>query len=331
MASKMKKKTIVLSCIAALVLAVGIFLLIWYCGARYPEFDEIVREEAAIPGLSDGIAPQGLCMLPENEQGYQFGMSGYMPDGVPSRLYLIAEGKSKYVTLTDDGQPLTTHFGGVACSGSYLLIASGNEVVRVSLSRVLEAEAGAAVEIVDSLTTDMENAYCYYEDGLLYVGEFYRAGNYETAETHRIAVDGEQNYGLIYVYEADESRPGGVKSGTPVKALSVRGLVQGIAVTQDRIYLSTSYGLPNSTLYVYDNILQEESELSVTVNGTAVPVCFLSGDALRGTLTMPCMSEEICLSGDRLYILFESMANKYKMFVRTRVRKIVSLPVSELG
>ena len=102
---KRKKGRIALCIVCAFVLALGIFLIVWYCGASYPQFDPLARQEFAIPGLSDGVCPQGLTALPENKQGYDFAMSGYLSSG-PSRIYLIDEedaGDVKYITVSENG------------------------------------------------------------------------------------------------------------------------------------------------------------------------------------------------------------------------------------
>ena len=145
---KSKKGRIALCIVGAAVLALGVFLVVWYCGASYPQFDSLARQEFAIPGLSEGVCPQGLTALPENEEGYTFAMSGYLSKG-PSRVYLIdedGEGTVKYITLTEKGAPDESHFGGVACSEEILYVASGNRIARVSLAEALAAESGGAVE-----------------------------------------------------------------------------------------------------------------------------------------------------------------------------------------
>lgn len=310
----------------ALCVALETFLCVWFFGARYPRFDKIARMGETLPYLEEGIAPQGICALPENEGGYRFVMSGYMPKGKPSRLCLVGE-RTSYVTLTQDGTPLTTHFGGVTRAGETLLVASGNSVVCVPLAAVLSAEDGASVEVTGAVETDMGVAFCYYDEGsgLLFAGEFYRKGNYETDRSHRIERGEEKNPALVYVYEWE-----GSPDCRPVGALSVRGLVQGIAVNGTRIYLSCSYGLPDSALYVYENILGGAPAGSVSVSGAEVPLYFLGEEALLSALTMPCMSEEICLTGTDMAVLFESRAKKYRYFVRRQIKELVYLPLAAL-
>lgn len=303
--------------------------------------------------------------------GYAFAVSGYMDDGAPSRIYLTgkteagatateeeitdgapaeetpsegddapeggnepAPAAEKYVTVQDkDGTALTSHFGGVACTGNYLVICNDKTIVRVRLSDVLAAENGAAVTVVDSLETGLQNSYVSYcinpqtGEGYLYVGEFYRSGNYETDASHHNEVNGEKNYAYIYAYGVTEKYECGVSSVVPEFAYSVRGLVQGVAVTLHHVYLSASYGLPDSKLYVYTNVyLQGGTPVqNIKVGNAEVPLYRLDSSALEDTVKMPCMSEELCVKDGRLYVLFESMSKKYINFVRTRIDKIYSM------
>lgn len=325
----MKKKNvkkIVEAIVLAFVTGIVIFLLVWYFGASHPQYDKLARKEVQLPDLSEGLAPQGICILPSGE----FCMSGYMPKGMPSRLYILDGENEHFVTLTKNGKALSTHFGGVTCSENYIFVASGAELVRVSTQAVLNAKNGDSVEIVDEFVTGLQNAFCYYENGNVYAGEFYRAGNYETDESHHIDRNDEMNYAFVYVFEGDENAKGGVVSDTPKTVISIREQVQGIAVYDGGIVLSTSYGLPDSKLFFYRNVLQEECIDTISVNGERVPLYRLDGSNLQSVLVAPCMSEEICIANGRVYILFESLANKYKYFVRTRTDSIMSIALSDI-
>ncbi|MDE6411284.1 MAG: hypothetical protein K2L02_01955 [Clostridia bacterium] len=326
---RLKRAFIALAIILAVFFALFIFLMIWFLGAKYPDFKSVSKEEFEIQGLKEGISPQGLSALPEDAE-YDFAMSGYMVDKSPSRVYLIKSGtdEAKYFTLkTKEGKEVNSHFGGVTATKNYILIADGKKIVRVRLEDALSAENGAAVEIYDELKTDINVAFCYYyeEENLLFAGEFYREKNYKTDESHHLEKDGETNYAFIYAYNADESAFGD-ENNKPVSILSVRGLVQGVAVTGDKIYLSCSYGLADSKLYVYSNPLHGEGE---PFNG--VPLYRLDKDNLLSTLTMPCMSEEICIKDGKLYILYESLCKKYKYFVRVQTKNVFSVPLEKIG
>ena len=328
---RLKRALIALGIILFIVIALFIFLMVWFFGAKYPKFESIAKEEFTIPGLKEGISPQGLAPLPEGSE-YDFAVSGYMVDKSPSRVYLVNSEKdeAKYFTLTKEGKAVNSHFGGVTATQNYILIADAKTVVRVRLQDALAAENGAAVEIYDELKTNINVAFCYYyeEENLLFAGEFYRKKNYKTDESHHLEKDGETNYAFIYAYEADENAAGGVESDKPVSILSVRGLVQGVAVTSDKIYLSCSYGLADSKLYTYSNPLHGGEQFAET---DGVPVYRLDKDNLLSTLTMPCMSEEICIKDGKLYILYESLCNKYKYFVRVQMKRVTSIPLEKIG
>ena len=329
---RLKRLTIALGVICVFFAALFIFLMVWFFGAHYPTFDKVAAQTFTIQGLKEGISPQGLCNLPAGYD-YDFAMSGYMVDGSPSRLYFVNSEKdeAKYITLkTQDGEEITSHFGGVTATDNFIVVADGNHITRVSIYEALEAENGAAVEIHDQLELDIDIAFCFYqaEENLLFVGEFYREKNYKTDKSHHLTKDGETNYAFVYVFVGDESGLGGIQIGQPYAVLSVRGLVQGIAVTADKIYLSCSYALPDSQLYVYSNPLHG-GEAYTDLHG--VPVYRLDKDNLISTLTMPCMSEEICFKDGKLYILFESLCNKYKYFVRVRINKVYAIPLDKIG
>lgn len=331
-AKRLKRAFIALAIILAVFTLLFIFLMIWFLGAKYPKFNSVSEEEFEIQGLKEGISPQGLCALPEDSE-YDFAMSGYMVNKSPSRVYLIKSetDEAKYFTLkTKEGKEVNSHFGGVTATKNYILIADGKKIVRVPLQAALSAENGAAVEIYDELKTDINVAFCYYyeEESLLFAGEFYREKNYKTDESHHLEKDGETNYAFIYAYSADESAAGGVVSETPVSILSVRALVQGVAVTGDKIYLSCSYGLADSKLYTYSNPLKDGEKFT---EKDGVPVYRLDKDNLVSTLTMPCMSEEICIKDGKLYILYESLCKKYKYFVRVQTKNVFSVPLENIG
>ncbi len=311
-----------------LLSAFAVFLGVWWFGFSFPDFDSVAVREKRIPGLSSGLSPQGLCALPDGGP-YAFAMSGYI-SGEPSRVYLIPDDPvasdikeaERFVTFTEDGRDIDTHFGGVTCSESYMYIASGQKIIRISLDKILDANNGTAVEIDDSFETDLRsNAYCYIYDGMLYVGEFYRPGNYETDPSHHMEVEGKVNHALVYAYTMDEKCEGGVADTVPAKAVSVCDEVQGIAIDGEGIYLSCSYGLPASRLKIYDNVLNEATAETITISDVQVPLYQLADR--EADLTLPCMSEELCLKDGRLYILFESLSMQYRWVVHNRISTLV--------
>ena len=315
-----------------IILAVSVYFF-W---PWHRKFFNNADEEFAIPGLDTEFCPQGMTEI----DGYnKFLISGYMDDGSPSRFYLI-DGETKevekYVILNINGSLYKGHAGGVASYGSQLWTFSKDENkgygFRFKLADLLNAENGGEIAINSYNYFDTWNGadFAFVRDKVLWVGEFYRDDNYLTdTEHHLVTRSGETNPAVIYGFDIDESRNTGVKSTTPTKAISVRGLCQGIALTSEgNFVLSTSYSIPNSNIYYYKDILNEEAHDTFKIGTTSMPLWYLDDQALISSREIPSMSEEIVIKDNRVYILFESACKKYKLFNRTRIKSVYSLPIS---
>ncbi len=238
-----------------------------------------------------------------------FLMSAYMKDGSPSRIYVTAEktGYVGYVTMLNiDGTPHTGHVGGIATNGSRLWVTYGDSIVVAQASEeykeanilkeiiakatknsnLEEGEEVQSIRFTASFKANCNAAYLYYfhdpryttaSYDRLYVGEFYRKGNYETAKSHRLLTPkGYRNTSFMYEYRANtnSSNPYGLDliddKGTDKtitdnvpkiqKIYSLPEQVQGIAfsgregygTTTGTLVLSQSYGLSNSHLLCFD-------------------------------------------------------------------------------
>ena len=53
----------------------------------------------------------------------------------------------------------------------------------------------------------------------------------------------------------------------------------------------------------------------------------LDDNTLRAKLVAPAMAEEVVLVEDRVYVLFESACQKYKLVNRTRTTDVLSLDI----
>ncbi len=117
-----------------------------------------------------------------------------------------------------------------------------------------------------------------------------------------------------------------------------------MAIASGKIALSESYGLANSHIYVYDEetiTSAEPDSLDVLVkvvneDGTAkleeaeVPLYYMDSDSLIQTYEIPCMSEGMAISGDDVYVLFESAGKKYRLYVRERLYNVYSFSLSDV-
>lgn len=138
--------------------------------------------------------------------------------------------------------------------------------------------------------------------------------------------DKKANYALGYLYSIDGEKQGGVVDLEAV--LSLPEKVQGLTLTAGgKLVLSTSYSIPDSKLLVYENVFKEETNKTFNYQGKEVPLYVLDDSKLAKKYTLPAMSEEIVLVRGRVYVLFESACNKYKLFNRTRTKNVYSLDI----
>lgn len=283
-------------------------------------------KEYLIPGLSDGLVPQGYAYVAEHEVYLQ---CGYMTDGVSaSRIYVTnaADAKdTRYMELvTPDGAPYTGHTGGITAAGDFVWLANDGDgedncVWVLSLTELLAAENGSRITLTTKFQSETRAACCFADDKYLWVGEFNDGEKYVTDASHRFTVSGGENFALVCAYPLDSSSVYGVAFTeadgspvfTPALALSVTNLVQGFTRTPEGFALSTSYGLSVSHIYFHQDVTTGEADSSIQINGAAVPVYFLDADSLTDDVSMPPMSEEIFVKDGRLYVLLESACKKY--------------------
>lgn len=324
--SKSKKiTTIVIACIFAVL---GIFVTFWYFGEDYSTFYQLNRKEFEIPGLSEGFTPQGICY---EEQQNLFLICGYMKDGSASRVYIV-DGKTRettkyFVIDTLDGL-YTGHAGGIATDGTKIWIVGDGTVNCLDFKSAIHTTNGFSTSIVDSFKSNNGADFVTIDkdNNTLWIGEFHREGKYDTPESHFIETsDGSINKAVSFCYEIDDTQTNGVKSTTPIMALSTPSLVQGMIVSERKIVLSTSYSLPNSHLYAYSNIIETTTENTFNYDGTEIPLYILENNFLIDDLEAPCMSEEIELANGRIYILFESACQKYGFVTREPLRYVYSM------
>ena len=329
-----------------LISAVGVYFF-W---PWHRDFFNNADAEFDIPGLDEDFCPQGMTEL----EGYnKYIVSGYMSDGGPSRYYVVdAETNNieKYFILSIDNKKYDGHAGGVASFNSSIWTVSMNEddgegyAFRFSATDVINVDNGGEVIVRGFFKTNNNADFVFVNDDLLWIGEFYKPEKYETDQNHHLTTrSGETNRAVCYAYEIDEDSLTGVQEtgGThlngarkvqiPVKALSVRDLCQGIAMTADgKFVMSTSYSIPDSHIYYYKDVLNEEQHGTIKFGLEDIPLWYLDEDALLGSQQMPAMSEELFVKNDTVYLLFESACKKYKFFNRVRIKSVYSFALSYL-
>ena len=215
-------------------------------------------------------------------------------------------GEVGYVSLKNiDGTDHTGHVGGIATNGRYIWVCSGKSVCvakkdgtsssvkdYIATDLIKEAKKNGSLQFTSSFKANCNAAFLYYYDAdetsqtvqtspsssdYLYVGEFYRKGNYETNELHHLTTPGgETNMAFAYeyrvygstsdeamakygLYTSDNGFKDKVKVPKIYNVFSLPNEVQGFARTKNGLLLSVSYGLKNSHIYYYDFKWSESS------------------------------------------------------------------------
>lgn len=336
--NKILKRTLIIAgCIvggfAALFLLLYAVLAIIGC-AMYGEYRKDREYVCVIPELNSGFAPQGVTYSEERDL---YILTGYDNDNV-SVLYIVKDKEYRKVDLVNaEGSPLKGHAGGVTCTKDRVYIANGSYLHVFSLAALEKAGKGDTVAVEQSIAVDNNAAFCFSTSGQLFVGEFYRAGNYETDTAHYFTTpNGEENKAIISCYRLDET---GLLAHFdsdqpyPDYCISVTGLVQGFAMTNETFMLSRSYGLVNSALEYHTAPKDSGQKITVKFKGNAnaeareVPLKYLDGTTLTKSLTMPAFSEDITIVGDRVVVTNEASANKYIVGKLFGANKVYSLPI----
>ena len=309
---------------ATLFAIIGVFLLFWFFGDNYNDFYNRAQAEFDISGLKDGFIPQGLCY---EESSDTFLMSGYMKDGSASRVYVIdaQSGETeKYFTLKNGEEDYVGHAGGIETDGLNVWVVGDGYVFRFAFGEIETVECKGTINIIDSFESGNGADYVVKHENFLIVGEFHKDGKYDTDESHHIG----DNKAVALAYLISPFGRCGLTE-TPVCAISTRSLVQGMEIHNDKIILSTSYSLPKSKIYIYEK--PESSIGEFEINEKKIPLFSLTDEILLDTIEAPCMSEEVTVADDKIFILFESACEKYNLVTREQLKHVYSFELEELS
>lgn len=302
----------VLKVVVVLVVVVLIILATLNVVKRimYSEFYASAETEYDMPGLGDGMIPQGLSYY---NGGFFF--AGYMNDESASRVYWVKQsGERETIVLKKaNGNDFTGHCGGIAQYGDYFYIGGSGGLYVFSLADITDGDGEA--KQIGKFEAGMTASWVSVYDGYIYIGTFADGGSYKSQDWQSCKTPaGDENPSLMARFELGEGYDLGVKP-TPDCAYSMRHWVQGAAISDRGIILSTSSGINSSVFYFYEyddtyvgEVLfgGEEAENAVTI-----PLYYLDSRTLTYELSAIPMAEEIEIVGDRLYIANESACGKY--------------------
>ena len=308
---KILKVFIILFIVVDVLLIGGIIYL------KLPVSDYYSHSEKGflIPDINDGFVAQGLAY---DERSDCFFITGYMNDKTVSPIYMVEKESGVCIkTLkmqNPDGSEFYGHAGGMTVHGDYVYVAgSADHCLYVfSYADATKLNDGDFIKSIGTfmMPDEMSVAFVASDTDCLYSGEFYRAENYETEESHKMTTDaGDYNQALIFGYRFSDSDDAvfGLES-EPFEAYSVTDLVQGMELKDGRIYLSTSYGVAFSHILVYDKPV---SKKTYTLAGVTMPLYELDSASKVNDYKFAPMSEEIVFVDGKLYTMCESASNKY--------------------
>ena len=328
----LKVIAIVLGSIVGLFLLLYLTLAIIGC-AMYSEAHDVREYVCDIAGITESIAPQGITYSVEKNVYIQ---TGYSSDNT-TLFYIVENGNARRVRLLNTkDETLKCHAGGVTAVKDNVYIANSGYLYCYSLEELYNATADTEVKLKQRIAVDNNASFCFNDGKYLYVGEFYRAGNYETEEHHYFTTpNGDQNKAIVSRYVLDEN--GAITTGSvqpyPDMCISITGLVQGFATHDGVFILSRSYGLNNSTLEYNTEPINSGKTISVQFKKNTkaekrdVPLYYLDSTTNFKTLTLPAFGEDLTVVDGRLVTTNEASANKYFIGKLFGSHKVYSYPI----
>jgi fibronectin type 3 domain-containing protein len=309
---------------------------------------DISSDGPVIAGLSQGLVPQGLTYYKKKDWLLTI---SYVDDGIRPGTITVTDRTTgelvkSVVLYNTDGTPYTGHAGGVTVSRDHGWVASENHLFSFKLSDLVQAEDNGEIQFTEQIPLPVEAAYTVYDEGILWVGEFYEASSYPTDPSHHIQNrDGEMHYAWMIGFDLERNNdmlseehwngsPDHV--AVPDYVLSTTGKVQGAIIQKaalNGVTLSTSYGRANdSVLYRYEYPLKEDPHAYVAVEGKQVPLWFLDGHTAKPRQSIEAipMPEGIVEVQKELYVVFESGADKYRYTTTYPMDRMLKIDMKKL-
>jgi hypothetical protein len=314
----------------------------------YQDLWDISTDGPVIAGLSQGLVPQGLTYYTKKD--WLLTVS-YVDDGIRPGTITVTDRRTgelvkSVVLYNTDGTPYTGHAGGVTVSRDHGWVASENHLFSFNLSDLEQAENNGEIQFTKQIPLPVEAAYTVYDEGILWVGEFYEANSYPTDPSHHIENrDGEMHYAWMIGFDLErnndmlsEAHWNGSPdhNAVPDYVLSTTGKVQGAIMqkaARNGVTLSTSYGRANdSVLYRYEYPLKEDPHAYASVEGKQVPLWFLDGHTAKPRQSIEAipMPEGIVEIQKELYVVFESGANKYRYTTTYPMDRMLKIDMKKL-
>lgn len=290
----------------------------------YNDFLKAFKSSFTVPGLLEGIIPQGICL---DQTDHLLIIRGYYDDkAFPTQLMLLDASSGKFlktVGLKDlNGKAFHGHAGGLACSGSQIYVTLDNKTLVISTKKVVDAANGSDVQFDSTFKLNTQGAFANISNGVLWVGDFVvnSADAHKKAKHITTLKNGETFYAYCEGYKLENGLPKTAsittdKSGyVPDYILAIPDEVQGMAVASngDMIFSASNGRKTKSKLYKFSNLLKNEPVSQTKIDGKTVSVYAAESHTKQAELAAPPLSQSIVYDGNDLLLLFESGASKFR-------------------
>ncbi len=293
--------------------------------AAFQEFLDGSEKFAVIPGLKEGIVPQGVARNPKT--GYVYISAYFTTSGTPSVILVLDETGTfvaEYHMYQENGKPFTGHMGGICATEEYLYFSGPTVNGYYSVGELafadLPTKGSHDITFANTVTLPIYASYLFYDDGMLWAGNFYLEGSYDLGKffnTKTSTSDGTSYGGYAAMFFVDEETkrltiPEGENYAIPTVTLAAPDKVQGFAYRDGKVALSISYGRNNNSTLDFFSIDISKGTKTFTADGKTYPMIILDNTNRIKKVTAMGMTEGLTLAenGD-LLILFESGAEKY--------------------
>ena len=289
-------------------------------------------EGPQIPGLNEGFVPQGLGILDDG----RFLISGYRYDGTPREkdgqqvgevfVWIVPRnGTPHSIAMREDGEPFLSHGCGIAVIGETLFLAGGSDN---TLYRGKWSASATEIELQAFKTYPFSvDALTRGPDGDLWAAQFYKKWSYGAPYWDLEDPNGVKKHALAARIDP--------ATGKPRSAIALRQRVQGLAVTEGNLLLSTSWGQNSAsqlTLYKRPSSWPATHSHDIEPWG-ATPVRHvveLAGDKAQQTSQLPSMSQGIAVDRDGVaWVLHESGASGRFPKVKEPVTQLIGYPLTD--
>ena len=288
--------------------------------------DFLARGEkyALIPGLKEGIVPQGMGRHPVT--GYVYISAYFTTENTPSVILVLDEQGNfvaEYHMYKEDGTPYTGHMGGVCVTEEYLYFSGPGVGDYYGIGELaladLPKKGAHDVTFTSVVPLPIHASYLFYDQGNLWVGAFYLSGSYDMGKYFNRKVKnsaGASYGGFAAMFPVDENGrltvPEGSDYAVPTLTLATVDKVQGFTCRDGKVTLSISYGRNNNSTLDFYSIDPEKATATYTADGKTYPMIVLDDTNRIKKVTTMGMTEGIALDEKgNVLILYESGAQKY--------------------